>query len=201
MKRHPELTYSTPQSVSLARAKGFTEENVNAFFDILRPQLEKVGFNPMKVYNVDETGVTVVQGSRSKVISIKGKKQVTKLSSAERGKLDTIVTCMNAAGAFVPPLVIFPRKNMKAELLDGAPPGTIAACHPSGWIQLPIFTDWLRHFIHHVHATVADPVVLILDGHYSHTRNIDVINLARDQGVIIVCLTPHIGYNRLMFRS
>ncbi|KAJ4448020.1 hypothetical protein ANN_10030 [Periplaneta americana] len=90
---------------------------------------------------------------------------------------------------------------MKAELLDGTPLGTIAARHPSGWIQLSIFTEWLRHFIHHVHASADDLVVLILDGHYPHTRNMDGINLAREQSVIIVCLPPHIGYNRLMFRS
>ncbi|KAJ4429063.1 hypothetical protein ANN_26063 [Periplaneta americana] len=38
------------------------------------PELEKLAFNPTKVYNVDETGIIAVQGSRSKVISIKGKK-------------------------------------------------------------------------------------------------------------------------------
>lgn len=36
----------------------------------------------------------------------------------------TIVTCRNA-----PPLLVFPMSNMKAELLVGAPPGAVAACH------------------------------------------------------------------------
>ena len=34
----------------------------------------------------------------------------------------TIVTSMNAAVTFVPTLQEFPRSNMKAELLDSAPP-------------------------------------------------------------------------------
>ncbi|CAB3249222.1 unnamed protein product [Arctia plantaginis] len=54
---------------------------------------------------------------------------------------------------------------MKAELLDGAPPGTIAICHPSGWIQSDIFVHWLSHFIANVKPTKNDPVLLLLDGH------------------------------------
>ncbi|CAK1554374.1 unnamed protein product [Leptosia nina] len=69
---------------------------------------------------------------------MKGKKAFHKLSSAERGALITIVTCMSASGQFIPPLMMFPRKNMKAELLNGAPPGTIgciqgSACGPILW--------------------------------------------------------------------
>ncbi|KAJ8965439.1 hypothetical protein NQ314_004127 [Rhamnusium bicolor] len=35
------------------------------------------------------------------------------------------------------------------------------------------------------------PVLLILDAHYSHTRNIDVIDLARANHVTIIVLPPH----------
>ena len=48
-------------------------------------------------------------------ISLKGKRRVS-LSSAERCSLVTIVTCMNATVTYVPPLLVFPRSNMKAEL-------------------------------------------------------------------------------------
>lgn len=190
-RRNPSLAVRTPRAVSLGRVKTFTHEKVDAFFALLKPELASVNFDPHKIFNVDETGVTIVQGTRSKVISIKGKKEVGKLTSAERGALITVVTCMNAAGVYVPPLIVFPRINMKAELLDGTPPGTIAATHPSGWIQLPIFTDWLHHFIKFVKPTREDPVVLILDGHYSHTRNLSVIDVARENGVKIVSLPPH----------
>ncbi|CAH1972476.1 unnamed protein product [Acanthoscelides obtectus] len=80
---------------------------------------------------------------------------------------------------------------MKPELLNGAPPGSVARCHPSGCIQQDIFTDWLRHFILHVKPSESEQVVLILDGHYSHSGNIDVINIARDNFVHIICLRPH----------
>jgi len=35
------------------------------------------------------------------------------------------------------------------------------------------------------------PVILTLDGHYSHSRNIEVKDCARKNGVNIVCLPPH----------
>jgi hypothetical protein len=60
---------------------------------------------------VDETGITVVQHKTSKVISLKGKRQVPSLSSAERGALVTVVTRMGASGHFVLLLLVFPRKK------------------------------------------------------------------------------------------
>jgi hypothetical protein len=43
---------------------------------------------------------------------------------------------MNATGTYVSPLIVFPRKNMNEELMDGELAGSISACHPSGWIQM-----------------------------------------------------------------
>jgi len=140
LHRHPELSVRTPQATSAARIKGFNQEAVNSFFDIYETEMEKIKYSPYRVYNVDETGITVVQHKQSKIISIKGKKQVETLTSLERGKLIIVVTCMNACGNFVPPMIIFPRKNLAQDLMDGAPPGSIAGCHPSGWIQSRLFT-------------------------------------------------------------
>lgn len=85
----------------------------------------------------------MVQSKVAKVIGLKGKKQIAALTSGERGALITIVACMSASGSFVPPLVIFPSKNMSEQLKKGAPPpGTIFAAHPSGWIQINSFTQW-----------------------------------------------------------
>jgi len=74
-----------------------------------------------------------------KILGLKGKRQISSLQSAERGPLVTVVNCMSPTGHFIPPLLVFPRKNMKQELMNGTPPGSIHACHPSGWIQSEIF--------------------------------------------------------------
>nr|CAH7767143.1 unnamed protein product [Callosobruchus chinensis] len=114
--RHPQLSMRTPQGMSAARVKSFTPEKVSGFFDLYEPEYNKIQNPSQRVFNVDETGITIVQHKHSKVISLKGKKQISTLTSAERGKLITIITCMNASGVYIPPVLIFPRKNMKADI-------------------------------------------------------------------------------------
>jgi len=36
-----------------------------------------------------------------------------------------------------------------------------------------------------------DPVIQVPDGHYSHTRNLVIITLHRENHVHIICLPPH----------
>ncbi|XP_025195696.1 tigger transposable element-derived protein 6-like [Melanaphis sacchari] len=193
-KRHPEITLRSPEATSSARAQAFNRPNVMKFFTILQNVQQKNSFLPHRVFNVDETGLTTVQSKCSKILALKGRRQVGSLTSAERGVLSTIVVCMSAGGNFIPPMIIFPRVRMKAELQDGAPPGTIFHCHPSGWMQLDIFTEWFQHFINHAKPTAEDPVLLILDGHMTHTRNLKFIDLARKNHTTVVCLPPHCSH-------
>ncbi|XP_072392481.1 uncharacterized protein [Diabrotica undecimpunctata] len=172
IKRHKtKLSERKPTGTSYSRALGFNKENA--------------------IYNVDESTISVVKSKIPKVIGLKGKRQIAALTSGERGALITFVACMNATGSFVPPLVIFPRKNMSKQLKKGAPLGTIFAVHPSGWIQINSFTQCFKHFIDFVHPTKEKPVLLLLDGHYSHTQNIEVIDLARTHHVTIMSIPPH----------
>lgn len=192
LKRHKDkLSVRRPTGTSFARAFGFSKEKVDTFFELLEDVYVLGNYGPNRIYNVDESGLTVVQSKIPQVIGHKGKRQIASLTSAERGSLITIVVAMNATGHFVPPFIIFPRKNMSEQLMRGSPPGAVGVAHPSGWIQMNIFTDWFKHFIKHTHPTPESRVLLILDGHFSHTRNIDVIELARENNVDIVSLPPH----------
>jgi len=87
-------------------------------------------------------------------------------------------------------LCSFSQKRRQHELIDGAPLGSIGACSDSGWITSALFSKWL-HFINIVKPIKERMIVLILDGHCSHTRNLDVINRAREVRISIVCLPPH----------
>lgn len=191
LKRHKNiLSIQRPCGTSFARALGFKRENVEHFFRMLETLYEEHHYTPDRIYNADETGITVVQKVVD-VISSKGKRQIATMTAAERGALTTVIFCMCAAGNFIPPMLIFPRTNMNHLLMKGCPPGAIGAAHPSGWIQNHLFTQWFTHFIEHVKPSASSPVLLILDGHYSHTRHIDIIDLARGNHVTIVRLPPH----------
>lgn len=148
-KRHPNITLRRPEATSLARSQGFNKVNVKKFFDILKTVLDEHQFPAHRIFNCDETGLLTVQSRSSKVFALKGRRQVGAITSAERGLLSTFEVCMLAGGTFIPRFVIFPRKNMKAELKDGAPPGSEFACTPSGWMQTDIFLKWFDHFVNH----------------------------------------------------
>ena len=111
--------------------------------------MDSIKHNPAILYNCDKTGITIVQQKHTKILGFKGKRQISSVQSAEPGSLVTVVTCMSPTVHFIPPLLVFPRKNMKQEVMNGTPPGSIHACHPSGWIQSEIFSQWFLHFLKH----------------------------------------------------
>nr|XP_026501309.1 uncharacterized protein LOC113404595 [Vanessa tameamea] len=80
---------------------------------------------------------------------------------------------------------------MKPELMNNAPRGSWAECHESGWIQKDIFTSWFQKFIVFSRASRDNPVLLILDGHKSHTMNLNIIDIGRENGVQILATPPH----------
>ncbi|KAL7297743.1 hypothetical protein TKK_0008778 [Trichogramma kaykai] len=63
--------------------------------------------------------------------------------------------------------------------------------HKTEYMQTDIFTRWFRKYIEFSHATKDAPVFLIWDGHSTHIRNVEVIELARENVVVILCFPSH----------
>lgn len=166
---------------------GFNKPVVDSFYNLLASCMKKHSYPPDRIYNVDETGLSCVAKSQGKIIAVKGRK----LSSAERGQNVTATICFSAAGHYIPPLLIYPRKRLAPTFLTGAPPSTYGVAHPSGWMQSEIFVQWIQHFIKHTKPTEEHPVLLLLDGHTSHVKNLAVIELARKNFITVLCFPPH----------
>ena len=83
---------------------------------------------------------------------------------------------------------------MKDEQMDGAPHGSISVCHPSEWMQKDLFTAWFQYFIRDYGASFDNRVLLVLDGHATHTKNLEIIDLARAHGVSISNIPPHTSH-------
>lgn len=189
--RNRSLSLRNPEATSMARAKGFNHVAVKQFFDLLASLYEKHKFAPNDIYNVDETGILTVPNKPSKVLALRGKKQVGSLTSGERGVLVTVETCVSASGCYVPPMFVFPRQRENPRLMDDAPPGSFAAYCKSGWINKELFIVWFKKFVEVANPSHDRPVLLLLDGHCSHTKSIDLINLAREKNVIMLTFPPH----------
>lgn len=191
LQRHPELSLRNAESTSLQRAVGFNRPQVARFFNKLEDLMQKYNFRANKIFNADETGVSTVHECRHKVVSIKGKKQVGKMTSGERGRTITVLLCINAAGdQFIPPLFIFPRKKIIDRLKIGAPENAMFHAQDSGWMNGDIFFKWIQEFVKFTRPSEEEPVLLIVDGHCSH-KDLQVINFARKNHIHMLSLPPH----------
>jgi len=196
MARHKELSIRTPEATSIQRAQGFNKAKVATFFSVLKPILfdELNGTRkipPENIYNADETVFSICHKPH-KIVAKRGKQYVGALTSAERGRNTTVVCCISAVGNYIPPFIIFPRVHMKSSLMDSAPPGSVGNATKSGWINEEMFSAWFDHFLANVQPlSRPQPVLLLLDGHSSHTRNIEVLDKAKSNNVVILVFPSH----------
>lgn len=134
---------------------------------------------------MDETGMPL-NNRPSLVIGKKG--EATSITSKERGENVTVVAAMSAAGQFIPPFVIFKGKRNHAEWQDNMPPGTKVTMTESGYINEPTFLEWMKHFNQHrPHGRC----LLILDGHVTHCKSLNVLDFAEENQITLVSLPPH----------
>lgn len=192
LKRHPALRLRKPEATSINRVLAFNKEEVQHFYSNIELLLSNHFFSPTRIYNVDETGVSTVQ-TPAKILAPKGMKQVGALTSWERGKNITVCCAFSAAGHYIPPMFIFPRKRMSPQLMHNGPPGAIYHCSTNGWMTTELFSVYLKYFAKQTNASIDNPVLLVLDNHCSHTSLQSYI-FCKQKGIHVVSIPPHTSH-------
>lgn len=184
------LSLRQPEPTSIGRAMGFNRVQVDLFYSLLRSQIETHHFTPGQIYNMDESGMSTVPSRLPKVVAAVGKRAINKIVSGERGQTITAVCCFSASGVYVPPALIFPRRRLRDELMDGAPAGSLGLVSDSGFINQELFIEYLEHFRKSVRPSPSSPVLLILDNHSSHV-SVGAIDFCRKNDIHMLSIPPH----------
>ncbi|KAJ8911107.1 hypothetical protein NQ315_003369 [Exocentrus adspersus] len=187
--RNPNISLRKPEATSFSRSTSFNKNNVDKFYQHLKHIFQEKQIRPEDIWNIDETELTSVHKPK-RVLTEKGSKQVGQMTSGERGSLVTMCCSINAIGQTIPPFYIFPRVNFREIMLKGGPTGCKGAAHPSGWMTSEIFLIFFKHFLEYAKPSKERHILVIFDNHDSHIQ-IDLINLARENNVILLTLPPH----------
>lgn len=177
-KRHEEFKLN-PRD----KSSGTKRECMDKFFDALSALQTTHNFSQTRIYNVSENSVIPLPkvtpqnaGSNSS-------------NSALQYDIITTITCCNAAGHFIPPLMVYPAPEFDKEFLEGCPPDTEIVCHPTGWVQSEIFyPTWFEHFLEHVNPTRKRPILLLISGCQKHIMNIEFMDRAKKHHTHILCI-------------
>ena len=101
----------------------------------------------------------------------------------------TMLCAASAAGLPLPPMIIYFKSFPGGQYRFDGPDDALYVKSESGWIDAELFLTWMKKiFLRHI--VVQRPVLLFIDGHKSHV-NLDVIDLCRQNDIILFCLPPH----------
>lgn len=203
LKRHDDIRNRKAQNLNPARAQKLNKFIVNDHFDKLKGIIQKLDIinQPQCIYNMDEKGCRLTLHHQQSVLAKRGARRVHVVAN-EHAQNVTVVSCANAIGSVIPPLILFKGKRLKPEWTDQFPPGGIALMTPKGSMTIESFKTWLKHFS--VYKSPG-PCLLIFDGASSHL-DYTIVHVADELNIALYCLPSNTTHelqpmDKAVFRS
>ena len=199
IKRH-NLTKWISDNVKAARA-GVTRGVLKNYFN----HLEKWVIAPPEcIFNFDEANVTDNPGANT-VICRRGRNRVKRKVNHSKTSI-SVMFCRNAAGEFIPPMVVYKSEHCYENWTTGGYNNTLYDCTANGWFDFCTFETWFFiQFIPSIKKHEGKQVVLIGDNLGSHFSP-KVIDTCMQNDIIFICLPPNTTHlcqplNVAVFRS
>ena len=126
------MSLRNPEQLSHVRTVCTSPEVLDHYFDILEETLDQndLSHKPCQKYNCDETGMPLDQAP-PKVIAWKGQKHTQSITTGNKTQIN-VLSCCSASGHVLPPMIVFDRKTLKAEMTVGEVPESIYGLSESG---------------------------------------------------------------------
>ncbi|XP_074651252.1 uncharacterized protein LOC141910034 [Tubulanus polymorphus] len=191
-ERHKsKISRRIAQNFPLNRAEACSQKIVDDFFMKLEKLLDEnqLLHSPGHIFNMDETGFQTDIGSK-KVLCRRGDKNPHVTVGSSTKTMYTVVECCSADGNFLAPYVVYKAKNLYESWCTGGPERARYNVSDSGWMETPQFSEWFKKVFLEETKTIPGKKLLLYDGHNSHI-NLDVLNLAMQNDVIIFCIPAH----------
>lgn len=150
----------------------FNQVALRIFFDILEKVYDKFKLSPQRITNVDETGVSTVPKAIPRFMWKMSSRNNEFSRTRKINDDNSLLQCSRLLHAA---FLYFPMKVNERV--------TSWVLRRMSWIRLDIIWPFL--------ATKDDVVVLLLDGHVTHVKSIEVIDIANENGVIPLCFPSH----------
>ncbi|GAB0095410.1 hypothetical protein DMENIID0001_107920 [Sergentomyia squamirostris] len=194
LKRNPDVSRRTPQSLTTRRAK-VTKAEVYGWFDEVEQYLKEAGLTglePRRIFNCDETAFFLCPQVQE-VLAEKGVKSVHNVTNGNDRATVTVLFMGSAAGDMVPPMIVLPYERIPAEIRNRVPSDwSIGRSPDSGWMTSDTFYEYITNCFHKwlIKNEIPLPVILFLDGHNSHLT-LPLSEWCSANGIEVVRLYPN----------
>jgi hypothetical protein len=200
MKRHPEVKFRTPSTISKASA-AVSKSNIMNFFNTFVGWLDENNFrhvfaDPKQVGNGDETGF-LLSPVPQRVLAAKGQKQVYRQATADPKAQVSVMFNFLASGDFLPPQLILKNSVNRVKVAKAAGESEYFISQTqNGWQTQESFFDYVKKdFVKQLDKLGVIrrpdyPFFYLLDGHVSHT-SFELYKWCFENNIYIVKFFPN----------
>jgi hypothetical protein len=191
VKRHDDLNSKWNRKYDYQRSKCEDPVLIRAWFTRVQQIKMQYGILDEDTWNFDETGFQMGVISTARVVT--GTDRAGRPRTIQPGNREwaTIIECINAMGAAIPPLVIFEAVLHQAAWYNIIPEDWSIGVSENGWTNNEIGLIWLHLFDKHTkERTIGTHRLLVLDGHGSHV-NPEFDQYCIDHNIVVICMPPH----------